>query len=146
MGHLAGINFKRVLIGGLAAGLLYDAFEVLLSPLFLGGQYEAELNAIRHTQPSVAGYAFFIAWGFVIGIIAVCLYAAVRPRFGPGPRTAARVAIALWVIGDLMPQMGQAVMGIFTFNLMLKFTAQQLFFMLATTIFGAWLYREEAAT
>jgi hypothetical protein len=144
MGH--GINFKRVLGGGLAAGLLFDIFETLLSPLFLGGQYEAELNAIRHTQPSAASYAFFISWGFVIGLVAVCLYAAVRPRFGPGPRTAARVAFALWVISDLMPQMGQAFMGIFSFNLMLKFTAQQLLFMLAATIFGAWLYKEEPAT
>lgn len=143
MGH--GINWKRVIGGGLAAGLLYDIFEVLLSPLFLGGRYEAELNAIRHTPPSAAGYAFFISWGFVIGIVAVCLYAAVRPRFGPGPRTAARVAFALWVIGDLMPQMGQAFMGIFTMGLMIRFTAQQLFFMLAATIFGAWLYREQDA-
>src|SRR5512146_1775483 len=143
MGH--GINWKRVLGGGLAAGLLYDIFEMTLAPLLVGHQYEAELNAIRHTPPSAAGYAFFITWGFVIGIVSVCLYAAVRPRFGPGPRTAARVAIALWVIGDLMPQMGQAFMGIFTMGLMIRFTAQQLLFMLATTIFGAWLYREEPA-
>ena len=142
---MSGINYKRVLGGGLAAGLLYDIFEVALSPFLAGKQYEAELNTIRHTQPSAAGYAFFVGWGLVIGLVAVYLYAAVRPRFGPGPRTAARVAIALWLIGDLMPQMGQAFMGIFTMGLMLRFTAQQLFFMLASTIFGAWLYKEDAA-
>ena len=142
---MAGINYKRVLAGGLAAGLLYDIFEIALSPLFIGKRYEMELAAIRHTPPSAAGYAFFFSWGFVIGIIAVCLYAAVRPRFGPGPRTAARVAFALWVIGDLMPHMGQAFMGIFSFGLMIKFAAQQLLFMLAATIFGAWIYREDPA-
>ena len=141
---MATMNYKRVILGGLAAGLLYDIFEVALSPFIAGKQYEAELNAVRHTPPSAAGYAFFISWGFVIGIIAVCLYAAVRPRFGPGPRTAARVAFSLWVIADLMPQMAQAFMGIFSFGLMIKFTLQQLFFMLATTIFGAWVYREDA--
>jgi hypothetical protein len=66
----------------------------------------------------------------------------VRPRLGPGPRTAARVAIALWLVGDLMPQLGQAFMGIFSLGLMLRFTLQQLIFILATTIFGAWVYRE----
>ncbi len=139
------INWKRAIGGGLAAGLLYDIFEVLLAPLFAGKQYEAELNAIRHTPPSVAGYAFFICWGFAIGLVAVGFYAAVRPRLGPGPRTAAAVALALWVVADLMPQMGQAFMGIFSFNLMVKFTLQQLFFMVATTIFGAWVYREQDA-
>jgi hypothetical protein len=143
---MAGINYKRVIGGGLAAGLLYDIFEFTLSPHFIGKQYDVELNAIRHTQPSPAGYAFFMSWGFVIGLVAVFLYAAVRPRFGPGPRTAARVAFALWIIGDLMPQMGQAFMGIFSFPLMIKFTLQQLFFMLAATIFGAWIYREDAGT
>ncbi len=139
------INWKRAIGGGLAAGLLYDIFEVFLAPLFTAKQYEAELNAVRHTPPSAAGYAFFICWGFVIGIVAVCVYAAVRPRFGPGPRTAARVAFVLWLISDLMPQIGQAFMGIFSFDLMIKFTLQQLFFLLATTIFGAWVYREQDA-
>jgi hypothetical protein len=137
-----GINWKRAVLGGLAAGFLYDLFEILLSPFIAGKQYEAELNAIRHTPPSVAGYIFFICWGFVIGVVAICLYAAVRPRLGPGPRTAARVAIALWLVGDLMPQLGQAFMGIFSLGLMLRFTLQQLIFILATTIFGAWVYRE----
>ena len=138
-----GINWTRALGGGIAAGLLYDILEISLSPFLVGRQYEAELNAVRHTPPSPAGYAFFFAWGFVIGIIAICLYAAVRPRFGAGPRTAARVAVALWVIGDLMPHIGSAFMGIFSMGLMVKFALQQLFFMLATTILGAWLYREE---
>ena len=143
MTMLGGMNLKRIILGGLAAGLLYDIFEITLSRFIAGEQFETELNAIRHTPPSAAGYAFFCAWGFVIGIIGVCLYAAVRPRFGPGPRTAARVAISLWVIGDLMPHLGSAFMGIFTLNLMLKFALQQLVFMLASVIFGAWLYKEE---
>ena len=142
---MAAINYKRVLAGGLAAGLLYDLFEFALSPLFIGNQYDVELSAIRHTPPSAAGYAFFMSWGFVIGLIAIWLYAAVRPRFGPGPRTAARVALALWIIGDLMPHLGEAFMGIFSFGLMIKFAAQQLLFMLAATIFGAWIYREDPA-
>jgi hypothetical protein len=140
-----GINWKRAVLGGLAAGLLYDVLELTVSRFIIGGQYDAELSEIRHTQPSMAGYAFFVAWGFVIGIVGICLYAAVRPRFGAGPRTAARVAFALWVIGDLMPQMGQAFMGIFSFPLMIKFTLQQLLFMMASVIFGAWLYREEVS-
>jgi hypothetical protein len=137
------INWNRVIGGGLAAGFLYDLLETTVSRFIVGGQYEAELNAIHPIHPSVASYAFFISWGFVIGIVGVCLYAAVRPRFGPGPRTAARVAFALWVIGDLMPQMSQAFMHIFSFHLMIKFTLQQLFFMLASIIVGAWIYREE---
>jgi len=138
-----GINWKRALLGGLAAGLLYDVLEMTVSRFIIGGQYDAELRAISRVQPSPASYVFFFSWGFVIGLVGIFLYAAARARFGPGPRTAARVAFAMWLVADLMPQIGQAVMGIFIFPLMIKFTLQQLLFMMASVIFGAWLYRED---
>jgi hypothetical protein len=139
---MAGINWKRVIGAGIAAGLLYDILEISLSPLLAGRQFEAELNLVRHTPPSPAGYAFFFGWGFAIGLVAMFFYAAVRPRLGPGPRTAAAVAFALWILADLMPHFGNAFMGIFTMGLMVRFALQQLFFIVATTIFGAWLYKE----
>jgi hypothetical protein len=34
-----------------------------------------------------AQLAMFIAWGFLVGIVAIWLYAGIRPRYGAGPKT-----------------------------------------------------------
>ena len=34
-----------------------------------------------------------------MGLLLVWLYAAIRPRFGPGPRTATYAALVVWVCG-----------------------------------------------
>ena len=38
---------------------------------------------------------------FVIGVLLVWLYAAIRPRFGPGLMTATYAALVVWVCGFL---------------------------------------------
>ena len=43
----------------------------------------------------------FLAWGFLVGIFAVWLYAAIRPRYGAGPKTALCAGAAVWGIGYL---------------------------------------------
>ena len=88
----AAMNWKRILLGGLAAGVLIDAFEGGLSGLLFGEQFRAEMARLGlGLQVGPGGGLFFVAWGFIIGIVSVWLYAAVRPRLGPGPRTAAIV-------------------------------------------------------
>src|SRR5207249_3963498 len=41
----------------------------------------------------------FLAWGFLVGIFAVWLYAAIRPRYGAGPKTALCAGAAVWGLG-----------------------------------------------
>ena len=53
----------------------------------------------------------FLAWGFFYGVIAVWVYAAIRPRFGPGPRTALRAGLVVWLVGYLAPTAGYSAMG-----------------------------------
>ena len=42
--------------------------------------------------------AVIVITGFVEGIATVCLYAAIRPRFGPGPSTAAIAGTSVWFL------------------------------------------------
>jgi hypothetical protein len=41
--------------------------------------------------------AAHLLWGFVVGIAAIWLYAAIRPRYGPGAATALRAGFAVWL-------------------------------------------------
>jgi hypothetical protein len=43
-----------------------------------------------------------VVTGFVQGIATVCLYAAIRPRFGAGPRTAVIAGSSVWFFSSWM--------------------------------------------
>ena len=137
------MNWKRILLGGLAAGVLIDAFEGGRSGLLFGEQFRAEMARLGlGLQVGPGGGLFFVAWGFIIGIVSVWLYAAVRPRLGPGPRTAAIVALALWVVSGVLPHGRDAVLGILSPRLSLELILLQLVWQVAATLLGAFLYRE----
>ncbi|MDQ6700121.1 MAG: hypothetical protein M3Z36_08035, partial [Acidobacteriota bacterium] len=55
--------------------------------------------------------------GFGVGIAGVWLYAAIRPRFGPGLKTALIAAVAVCSIGNVLPNIGFLAMHIFPANL-----------------------------
>src|SRR6266851_4618767 len=62
---------------------------------------------------SMSAVAVFIVGGFIGGIAAIWLYAAARPRFGAGPKTAALTGFAYWVVGYALPTLGQMPLGLF---------------------------------
>ena len=47
---------------------------------------------------SLAGWLTF---GFLCGIVLLWLYASIRPRYGPGPKTAVIAGLAVWFITRL---------------------------------------------
>ena len=44
----------------------------------------------------------FTVWGFLVGILAIWLYAAIRPRYGAGSKTALYAGAAVWGLGYLL--------------------------------------------
>ena len=129
------MNWKRIALGTLAAGLLIDVFEGGFSNLIVGAQFQREYASLGvHNQFTPLSAAFFIGWGFIVGFAAVFLYAAARPRLGGGPRTALPVALALWAVHGLVPHLRDAFLGIFSFSLSLEFAGLQLVWLVAGTL------------
>ena len=136
------INWGRVILGGLLAGVVVSLFEGVAGWAF-EQEYQAAITALGKTMemtPTLMIY--FLAFGFIYGIFAVWFYAAVRPRFGPGPKTAACAGFAVWLIGYLFPSVGWVVLGLFPAGLMLKACAVGLVETILGTVAGAWLYKE----
>lgn len=136
------INSGRVILGGLLAGVVVNLFEGVAG-WALGQDYQAAMAALGKTMemtPTLMIY--FLAFGFVYGIFAVWFYAAVRPRFGAGPRTAACAGFAVWLIGYLFPTLGYIMLDLFPTPLMLKACAVGLVETILGTELGAWLYKE----
>jgi len=105
------MNMKRVVIGGLLAGVIINISETIMNVPVLGAQMEAALKQLN--LPTVGGGAIgvFVVGAFVLGLMLVWLYAAIRPRFGPGPKTAIIAGIVLWLLAYVWPSLGMGLMG-----------------------------------
>jgi len=142
------INMGRVILGGLVAGIVINAFEGVLNGVVLENQWIAFMSSIGKPPAfSVTQIVWINVIGFLYGILTVRLYAAIRPRFGPGPRTALRAGIVMWLIGHLLPNMIYVVVGLAPQNLTIIGLAVEIVELLLAALAGAALYKEgEAGT
>jgi hypothetical protein len=138
------INWVRVILGGLAAGVVINLFEYLANGVYLAKDWDAAMKALGHSMPPGAVTGFVI-WGFLVGITSVATYAVARPRFGPGPKAAVASALGYWVIGYMLPNTVTMQMGLFPLRLLLIGTFIGLLEIVVATLVGAWLYAERAA-
>lgn len=135
------INWARVLLGGLLAGVIINVFEIVWSGIVLREQWQAAMRAINHPLPAAAAWIFALE-ALGMGIAAVWLYAALRPRFGPGPKTAALAGLGYWVIGCALPAVGIGQTGLFPVRLLAITNLGGLVEIVLATLVGASLYKE----
>jgi hypothetical protein len=141
---MKGINFGRVILGGLLAGIVVNISEGILHGVVLKSEGEAAMKALGKTMPEgTSTLVVWLIWGFLWGIAAVWLYAAIRPRYGAGPGTAARAGLAGWFFSHFFCAIVFYNMGVFAVSgLAIVWTLVE---GIVATVIGAWLYKEEAA-
>ena len=141
------INSQRVLIGGVAAGVVGNIVGFVGFGLLLGPRMQAEAIAVapalEGSAMSGAAIATNIAAQFVIGGLMVWLFAAMRPRFGPGMKTAACAALAVWVCG-LVFHVDWLLVGMMSATSYVLASGLALVQVLVSAAAGASLYRETA--
>ncbi|HEY2845903.1 MAG TPA: hypothetical protein VGJ09_19740 [Bryobacteraceae bacterium] len=139
------INLSRVILGGIVAGIVIDIFEGVLNGVVLSGQWTEAMSALGRTAAmSAKQIAAFNVWGLVVGIVLIGLYAAMRPRFGAGPRTAMLAGAAVWALANAASNAAMVFLHLFPLGLMLEATAFGLVEMLLAGMAGAAVYKEEA--
>jgi hypothetical protein len=141
---MSRVNFSRVILGGILAGVLINISEYLRYDVVMRGEFEAGLRALGKGLPQ-GGVVTVVwtMWGFALGIAAVWLYAAIRPRYGAGAATAVRAGIAVWFLTSLLAIIALRAMGLFDISFVaLGWTLVEC---VAATVAGAWLYREAEA-
>jgi len=141
------INTGKVVAGGLLAGLVANAFDFVSNTYILMPDWQAlaaahNLDPAAMTNPAVAGT--WIAIDFLFGILLVWTYAAMRPRFGAGPKTAILAGLAIYVAPTLV-LFGFTMMGLFTMTLFVKGSCASIVSTLAASIAGAAIYKEPGA-
>lgn len=142
------INMGRVILGGLLAGLVMNISEYVLHARVLGEEGEKlrkdweTLGLVGSQEPKMV--AWLIVATFALGITAVWLYAAIRPRFGAGPGTAVFAGLAVWAMSYLYAAV-YVYAGLIIYPAKLTWlpAAWALVETPLATVAGAWLYKEE---
>jgi hypothetical protein len=90
------INFGRVILGGLVTGLILNIGEFVLNTMVLAAHMK-EFNALHgFKEPGTNFIIVAVVLTFVLGIVIVLGYASIRPRFGPGVKTAIIASLFAW--------------------------------------------------
>jgi len=134
------MNKARIVLGGLVAGVVVDAIETVVHR-FLFKSY-AELGREPMTM---SGAARLWIIGLIFGILLAWLYAALRPRYGAGPKTAIVAGLYLWIVAGLLVWIGFRPLLQWGMRLMVIGIVTNLVAYVVAALVAGYLYKEEAA-
>jgi hypothetical protein len=141
---MSAINTGKVIAGGLLAGLVYNILDFLNSYLLVGADFRA--NATRlgldpAAAESPAGIATWVVIDFLLGLLVVWTYAAIRPRFGPGVKTAIYAGLVIY-LSIVLVMFGLTQGGLFPMALFTKMAVISVITTSIGAVAGAWAYKE----
>jgi len=139
------MNSSRILLGGFIAGLIMNGGEAALHAAILGDETGLLYEKFGIAIPGASGnLLMLISTTFLLGIVAVWLYAAIRPRFGAGPRAALIAGSTVWLLAHVWSgvYLGAGYAGIIPPNLAWIPVAWGFFEAPLATLAGAAFYKE----
>jgi hypothetical protein len=132
-----------VILGGVLAGTIVNVSEWALHDMVLREQFRSALGSLGRQNPEdLATVIWWNFWGYILGIAAIWLYAAIRPRYSPGWLTALRAGFAVWLMVHATFSLATGSMQLLPQRLMILAALFSLPATLLSTLAGAWLYRE----
>jgi len=137
---MARINWSRVIICGLVAGVVWTVTSAI-STWFVGADFNAAVPGNKIFAPSAGLAMFLFAVNLAGGIWAMWLHAAIRPRYGARAKTAAIAGLNWWIVSTL----ADATWGSFRLvpiKALVPLSLVSLPEMVVATLVGAWLYKE----
>src|ERR1041384_3811829 len=136
------INFGRATIGGLVTGVILNVGEWVLNGVILHDEMQTFFTRCGFPQPGGNFIAIAVGITFILGIVMILGYAAIRPRFGPGPKTAIITALFAWFGVYLYQNVIGFGLGMVPAKLVVIALAWGLVEYILATLVGAALYTE----
>ena len=138
------INWTRVLLGGLIAGVVANVLQFAVWVPLVGRSLNAALETLGHPmQETVGTTVLMVVLIFVAGILAIWLYAAIRPRYGAGPGTAALAGIAAGLLMGVFPDIAWGLfLRLIPASVWVMDAVFSLVVIVIATLLGAWVYKE----
>jgi|HubBroStandDraft_3_1064219.scaffolds.fasta_scaffold15646_2 hypothetical protein len=99
---MSRINTGRVILAGLAAGVVMDVLGFVINGLLLGARWRGTTQAlgVDVAKGAAAATVGWVVMGFVIGLAIAWTTAAIQPRYAGGAAAGARAGFAAWLIMD----------------------------------------------
>lgn len=136
------INFGRVILGGFVTGVILNLGEFLLNGFVLAKDMQDFFKKCGFPEPGSSFFVIAIVITFVLGFVIVLGYAAIRPRFGPGPKTAVIAALFAWFGIYLYQNVIGFGLGIMPTRVFMIAIAWGLVEYIVATLAGAAVYKE----
>ena len=136
------INFPRVLLGGLLAGLVMNVGEFLLNDVVVGPEMKTIFARLNVPEPGGRFIAIAVGFTLIMGIVLIWLYAAMRPRLGPGPKTAICAASIGWLFACFYSGVINGILLQFPTKFLVLGVVWCFFEYTLAAIAGAWVYKE----
>ena len=134
------MNINRVILGGLLAGIVYFLGDGLVHGVLLKQQWAAILGP--QTQQDLHSPAYFLPYDLLKGLAVIWIYAGIRPRFGPGPKTAVLAGLAGWFLVIPVALLGLLPMNFFSVQFVMLWSVYGVVPMVVGALVGGWIYRE----
>ena len=136
------INVGRVLLGGFIAGVVLNIGEYLLNGVLLAESMGEDFKRLGLSPPGGDFIAKAVVATFILGIVIICLYSALRTHYGPGVQTAIYAGLFAWFCVYVYQGVIQSGLGLVSTRQALIGAVWGLFEYAAGAVAGAWLYKE----
>jgi len=141
---MASINTGRVVAGGALAGVVANVCDITWNMTVMQADMadiSTRLGGSADAMTAMAAVPWILV-DFVLGLVVVWTYAAMRPRFGPGPKTALLAALVSFVSSTAVVS-GFTSMGLMTQAAFLRGSLFSAASIGLAGLAGCWLYKED---
>jgi len=142
---MGGIDTKRWLLGGLAAGVLIWLIEGLASMLYMDDMKAAMEPHGLSMEMTAGAFAIASIVSLLAGLTIVFIYAMARARLGPGPRTAVVAGVAFFLGSTLVSILGWSMLGLFPARMLVTWAVVGLVEVVLAALLGGYIYKEKPA-
>ena len=136
------MNYARILLGGLLAGLVLNVGEFLLNDFVMGNQMKDFMTRHNFAEPGPNFMVAAIGLTFVMGVAIVLGYAMIRTRLGPGVKTAIIAGLFAWFAVYVYNGIIHSVLFGIPMGTMVMVLVWGLVQYSVAAVAGAWLYKE----
>ncbi len=139
---MSGMGIGRVVVGGLIAGVLLAVGETVLNQVVLASEWAALATGQTVVTFTIWHSVLMIGVLVMYGVVLIWIYAAIRPRFGPGPKTAIIAGLTLWAIGWGLMGVSLSLSGMITPRIAMLSAIWGIVEVPVAAVAGAWVYRD----
>jgi len=140
---MSSIDTKHVLLGGVAAAVILNACDWVINNYILDDFWRHLAQTRNVDMFEMNGTSVLVTTVLVdcvLGFVLAWVYAAIRPRLGPGPGTA--IIASFVVFGIANAQIATFGGWLVTWDVFVRTAALSLASLLAAGLAAGWVYKE----